>query len=171
MKPGTRERYSLRMMVEIARQSDADCPINLQDVSMLTGISRGYLEQLAMGLRKAKLLSGRPGRNGGQYLAREPNEIRVRDVFEAATGTVELVRCVDDPSACARSPHCHCRMLWTLLTLRIRRVLDDYTLADLADPEWLRAAVEEERRQVEAGRSAAPARRRSKARKPIKEDR
>lgn len=170
MKPGTRERYSLRMMVEIARQSDAECPINLQDVSMLTGISRGYLEQLAIGLRKANLLSGRPGRGGGQVLAREPDEIRVRDVFEAATGAVTLVPCVDDASVCSRSAICHCRMLWTLLTLRIRRVLDDYTLADLSDPEWLRAAVDKERQQEAAARPHAQ-RRRPKPPKHSKEDR
>lgn len=166
MKLGTRARYSLRMMIEIAGQSDASCPINLQDVASLTGISRRYLEQLAIPLRRARLLEGRAGRNGGQYLPCDPGEIRLGEVLEAASGRVVLADCVDDPGVCPRSATCQCHLLWTLLTLRIRKVLNDYTLADTSDPGWLRAEVDKERRAAagfEKANANANGRRRRRA--------
>lgn len=143
----TRARYSLRMMVEVADGSDDECPINLSDVSLLTGISRRYLEQLAMPLRRAGLLAGRTGRNGGHRLARPPEEIGLTEVLEAASCRVSLAECVDDDKLCPRSPGCRCRLLYTLLTLRIRNVLDGVTLAELGDLDWLRAEVARERKE------------------------
>lgn len=137
MKLGTRARYSLRLMMEVARLSDGRRPVNLQEIATWTGISRRYLEQLVIPLRNASLLRGRSGRNGGHVLARPPEEIALRDIIEAASGPVVLAECVDTPSVCRLSKDCACRKLWTLISLRIKHSLDDCSLADMVDPEWL----------------------------------
>ena len=149
----TRGRYSLRLMLEIARLGDAEAPASLAEIAAWTGISRRYLEQLVIPLRRAGLVKGRSGRAGGYCLARDPAEITVGDIIAAARGPVSLVRCVDDEGACARSGGCECRLMWMLLTLGVRDVLDECTLADLGDPGWRRrvAAVVAARR----GRRAA----------------
>ncbi|MFH0899271.1 MAG: Rrf2 family transcriptional regulator [Pseudomonadota bacterium] len=138
MRLGTRARYSLRMMIELARLCDGANPVSLQEVSNWTGISRRYLEQLMVPLKNASLLRGRTGRTGGQSLARAPESISIREIVEAAVGSIAVAECVDAPAVCSRSSNCHCRQLWTLITLRIRNLLDGYSLADAVDPEWLK---------------------------------
>ncbi|MBI5477527.1 MAG: Rrf2 family transcriptional regulator [Deltaproteobacteria bacterium] len=137
MRISTRGRYSLRMMLEIARFSDDETPISLQDVATWTGISRRYLEQLIIPLKAARLLRGRSGRAGGYSLTRQPAEIKVGEVLAAAMGPLSLVECVDQERVCGRTGTCECRQLWILLSDRVRDMLDEYSLADLADPTWL----------------------------------
>ncbi len=139
MKLSTRARYALRMMVDVARHTESGKPISLAVVSERIGISRGYLEQLAMALRNARLIRGISGRHGGYRLALPPSEITLGDIVEATIGPICIVDCVDDPEGCMRSPDCECRLLYTLINQRIAEVLRAYTLADLLNPEWTRA--------------------------------
>jgi Rrf2 family protein len=137
MKLSTRARYALRMMLDVARHGGHDAPVPLAAVAARTDLSRGYLEQLATGLRKARLLRGVPGRKGGYRLARAASEIAVGDVIEASIGPVCIVDCVDDPSICVRAAHCECRILYALVNGRILSELRSHSLADLMDQGWL----------------------------------
>jgi Rrf2 family protein len=131
MKLSTRGRYALRMMLDIARNGADGKPVSLAAVSARTDISRGYLEQLALALRNARLLKGVSGRYGGYRLTRPANEITLSRVIEAAIGPINVVDCVDSPEECLRSDMCECRTVYQLINRRITEVLDDYTLADL----------------------------------------
>ena len=137
MKLSTRARYTLRMMIDVARHGGADNPVSLAAVAHRTDLSRGYLEQLVTGLRRARLLWGVAGRNGGYRLARPASEIRIDDLIEASIGPVCLVDCVLDPSICRRAARCETRALYCLMNDRVTDALADLTLADLLDPEWV----------------------------------
>jgi Rrf2 family protein len=138
MKLSTRARYALRMMLDVARNADADGPVSLTRVSARTEISRAYLEQLALALRAAGLLRGVSGRRGGYRLATPPGEITVGQVLEASIGPVRLVDCLEDPALCRRSDSCESRLVYQLINDRVDEVLRSYTLADLLDPSWVR---------------------------------
>jgi Rrf2 family protein len=140
-------------MLELARLSDAEAPVPVQELATWTGISRRYLEQLMIPLRRAGLVRGRSGRAGGYALTRDPASIRVGDVLASAIGPVTLVKCVDHEGACARAERCECRLVWTLLNDRVRDVLDEYSLADLADPGW-RSRMQAELQRRRAARAS-----------------
>jgi len=123
-------------MLEVARFSTPEEPASLKELAIWTGISRRYLEQLVIPLRRAGLLAGRSGRSGGYVLARDPAAIRVGEILGAAMGPLRIVHCVDDAGSCGRSRGCECRLLWVLLNGRMREVLDEFSLGDLADPAW-----------------------------------
>ncbi|MCP4604015.1 MAG: Rrf2 family transcriptional regulator [Proteobacteria bacterium] len=84
MKLKTRERYSLRMMMAIAKLSSDENPVGLGVVSRHCGISRRYLEQLITPLKNAALVRSLSGRGGGYSLAREATDIKVNDVKTVA---------------------------------------------------------------------------------------
>jgi Rrf2 family protein len=126
------------MMLDVARHAESDKPISLTAISERIGISRGYLEQLAIALRNARLIRGTSGRHGGYRLALPASRISIGDIVEATIGPICIVDCVADPDSCMRSPGCECLMLYTLINQRIAEVLRAYTLADLANPEWTR---------------------------------
>lgn len=138
MKISTRGRYALRMMVDVARHGGQDSPVSLASVSDRTGISHGYLEQVALALRSARLVRGVAGRHGGYKLASPPEEISIREIIEATIGPVCVVDCIDDPEGCPRAELCECRVVYALINLRIGEVLGEFTLADLVDPSWMK---------------------------------
>lgn len=152
MKLRTRARYSVRMMITVARLSDGKNPVGLGTVAEKTGLSRGYLEQLVVALRNANLLRSVSGSKGGYLLARPPEQIRVGEIVEEASGAIEITDCVADGQSCMYTDFCTCRPLWELINLRISEVLYDYTLADLLDNDWsnqVRAQIAKLRRKIQ----------------------
>jgi Rrf2 family transcriptional regulator, cysteine metabolism repressor len=145
MRFSTRARYALRLMLDVARNGGESAPVSLAAVAGRTDLSRGYLEQLATVLRNARLLKGMAGRAGGYRLAAPPSTISVAKVIEAAIGPISLVDCLDDPATCLRSDFCECRVVYRLINRRVVEVLEEYTLADLLDPSWLRSHLESDR--------------------------
>jgi Rrf2 family protein len=142
MKISTRGRYALRMMLDLARNGGLDAPVSLASVSERTGISHGYLEQVVLALRSARLVRGVAGRHGGYRLSSAPDKITIRQIIEATLGPVCVVDCVDEPEACPRADYCECRVVYALINLRIGEVLDEFTLADLIDPSWMNETAE-----------------------------
>jgi Rrf2 family protein len=151
MKLSTRARYSLRMMVEIARRGDGASPLSLAQVARGGDLPRRYLEQLVIGLKSASLLRGVSGKDGGYYLSRAASEIRVGEILEAAMGPIRIVDCVEDARECLRSDFCQCRTVYTLINQRIREVLREFTLADLARKDGVRSGMERLEGQAAVG--------------------
>jgi Rrf2 family protein len=137
MRISTRGRYALRMMLDVTRHGAESNPVSLASVSERTGISHGYLEQVALALRSAGLVRGVAGRHGGYKLAAPAQNISIRHIIEATIGPICVVDCIDEPEACLRSDYCECRVVYALINQRIGEVLDEFSLADLADPKWL----------------------------------
>ena len=139
MKLSTRARYAIRAMVAVARLSPADQPISLERVARGTRVSKGYLEQLAISLKRAGLVRGVAGRNGGYLLARPAEEMLIGEIVEAAIGPINIVDCVQEPEICMKSDCCECRNLYSLVNNRIRDTFNSLTLADMAEHSLMEA--------------------------------
>lgn len=137
MKFSTRSRYGLRMMVELARLQQEDRLIQLKRIAEITGLSNNYLGQLAISLRNDGLLIGVSGKNGGYRLARPSEDINLREIVRAVHGPIFTTDCVINPQACLNADFCEARTIWALLTHRIQELLENYSLADLIDPNWM----------------------------------
>ena len=135
MKLSTRARYALAMMVAIARAGHNQ-RITLKEVSETTHKPRRYLEQLAIALKQASLITGTIGRGGGYSLTRPAAEIDVGQIIEAAIGPIGVVDCVLDPESCKEAACCERRPLYSLINRRITDVLKTISLADLTEETW-----------------------------------
>jgi Rrf2 family transcriptional regulator, cysteine metabolism repressor len=132
MKLSTRARYALRMMVEIAKKTNGGENVSLSQVAKSSDLPRRYLEQLAIDLKKASLITGVSGKGGGYFLTQSPEEIRIGQIVEATIGPVNIVDCVLSPEKCIRVDYCDCRLIYKRINERITEVLNDFSLADLA---------------------------------------
>lgn len=132
MKLSTRARYALRMMVEIAKKTNGGETVSLSLVAKSSDLPRRYLEQLAIDLKKASLVTGVSGKGGGYILTRSPKKIRIGQIVEATIGPVNIVDCVLSPETCMRVDYCDCRLIYKRINERITEVLNDFSLADLA---------------------------------------
>ncbi|MFH1531683.1 MAG: Rrf2 family transcriptional regulator [Pseudomonadota bacterium] len=142
MKLSTRARYAIRAMVAVARLSAANQPISLERVARGTRVSRRYLEQLAIHLKRAALVKSVSGRNGGYLLARPAEEILIGEIVEAAIGPINIVDCVLEPEICMKSDCCECRDLYSLVNQSIRDTFNSLTLADLVAYDMKEAKLE-----------------------------
>lgn len=95
-------------------------------------LSAGYLEQVALKLKEAKLIVGKRGPGGGYVLARPPKDITVAQVVEAVEGTTALVPCLHKAEACSAHEGCASRSVWGTLQEKISETLEGITLASLA---------------------------------------
>jgi Rrf2 family transcriptional regulator, iron-sulfur cluster assembly transcription factor len=133
VKVASRTRSCLRFLIYLAREGVSGEPVSLAQVSEGTGISRRYLEQLAIPLKTAGLIRGFSGRKGGYLLAHDADDITVHDMVVASSGPINFAECAGDPGLCIRHEFCECRPLWVLANHEIERMLASYTLGDLSD--------------------------------------
>jgi Rrf2 family protein len=133
MKLSTRGRYSLRMMIYLCDHASERRPIGLKEIAEKQGLSMRYLEQLVVPLKSASLIRAVAGKHGGYLLNREPSEIKVGEIVEAALGPVRILDCLGPEAVCPFREVCTSRRMWGLINSRITDILYDYSLADLSE--------------------------------------
>ncbi len=133
MKISTKGRYALRMMVDIAKHQK-DGYVTLKDVALRQGISKKYLEQIALHLSQAGMLRAVRGYQGGYMLARPAEEYTADAILQAVEGTLAPVACLEDaPNQCERCRKCETLPLWQGLERIILQYLNSVTLADIIE--------------------------------------
>ena len=132
MKLSTKGRYGTRALMDIALHS-REGPVPLKDIAEREQISLPYLEHLIAPLIEGGIIRSARGVGGGVSLIKPPQEIRLSEVIGLLEGSLALVKCVTDPSACNRSEFCVTRDIWSELKAAMDGVLQSTTLQDLVE--------------------------------------
>lgn len=134
MKLSTKSRYGLRALFDMAYHSGT-LPAQIKDISRRQAISPRYLEQIFQNLKKAGLLNSRRGPQGGYVLAKEPEDITVRDIVLAVEGKIALVDCTDEAceKTCEFDNHCVTQVIWKEATRRLHDYFQSINLQDLCE--------------------------------------
>ncbi len=133
MKISTKGRYALRMLLDIARNQGKGV-VSLKDVAERQGISKKYLEQIAMVLSQGGILRGSRGHMGGYRLAAEPAQYTLYAILETVEGSLHPVACLEkDAIPCERAAECDTLFIWEGLDRVIRQYLGSMTLQDVLD--------------------------------------
>ncbi len=133
MKVSTRGEYGVRAMVTLARNY-GDGPMSIAAVAKESSVPFAYLEQLIVPLRKAGLVESKRGAQGGYFLTRPPESVRVGEVYRVMEGPVAPMDCVSENLAdqtCPLIEGCETRPVWLKVRDSIVDALDSLTLADL----------------------------------------
>ena len=131
MMISTRGRYALRVMVDLAINSDGSY-VAMKEVAERQQVSLKYLERILPLLVEKKLVEGVRGKGGGYRLTREPDEYTVGEILRAAEGDLAPVACLENGARpCLRASFCPSLPLWEELDTLVAGFLDHKTLADL----------------------------------------
>lgn len=134
MKVSTKGRYALRLMIDIAVNSN-DRPVSIKEIARRQGISEKYLEQIISILNSAGFVRSVRGAQGGYILRKEPREYTVGMILRLTEGSLAPVACIEDNVVqCDRVENCATIEVWRRLNDAINGVVDNITLADLV--EW-----------------------------------
>ena len=82
--------YGLSAMLELALNYNRES-IQIKDIAEAHNIPHHYLEQLLVILKKSGLVKSFRGPQGGYALARNPGEIKVKEILTSLDGKLEIV--------------------------------------------------------------------------------
>ncbi len=140
MKLSTKGRYGLRALVDLAA-NEAGEAVSLAQTAKRQMLSLNYLEQVFGMLRRAGIVVGVKGSNGGFRLARSMDDITVKEILEALEGKFSIAdgagEDTQDPVQNALRD-----LLWDEIDRKINQFLREKTLGSL---------VREYRRNLEKG--------------------
>ena len=107
MKISTKGRYALRLMLDLAANSQHEyTPV--KEISLRQDISDKYLEQIIGRLSKAGLVQSARGAQGGYKLTKAPSECTVGEILRVLEGDLAPVACAASvhPALCPRLDDC-----------------------------------------------------------------
>lgn len=135
MRISKKTQYGLRAMVYLAspRFRKKVCP--LRKISKDEGIPFDFLEKIFLKLEKAGLVKAKKGIQGGYYLARRPQKIKVGEIISTLEGTMAPVFCIakerEKRFSCPRKRKCKTINVWKKIQNTLNSILNSITLADL----------------------------------------
>lgn len=134
MRLNTKMRYGTRAMLELAlRYSEG--VTSLSEIATSQDVSEKYLEALFAALRAARLVQSHRGPKGGYVLARPPEQITLRDIFDVLESPEPYVPCTSESGSCERWATCVTQHVWAEMYSASMQVLASTTLADLVAAE------------------------------------
>lgn len=132
MKLNARGRYAVMALADMAK-FDKQNPISLRDISLRQNISLVYLEQIFSKLKKNNIVKSIRGTNGGYILSKDPEQIKLSNIFSAVEEKVKTVQCKkDSKKGCnGKLTKCITHYLWDELEIHINDFFDKKNLGDL----------------------------------------
>ena len=119
----------------MALRDDETGPTSVRDIAERTGLPQPYLEQILLALKGAGLVRSKRGVGGGYVLARAPEEIRLSEILSAVDGPITLgdFGQPHQDGSCDHEGQCVLLAIWNQAGEVMRRHLDGFTLASIAD--------------------------------------
>ncbi|MEB3701647.1 Rrf2 family transcriptional regulator [Candidatus Bealeia paramacronuclearis] len=135
MKIGTKERYAVMALIDLAHHARDEKPVSISDVASRQSISIPYLEQVFVKLRRKGFVKSQRGQAGGYYLSRPPAEIRISDILEAMDASLQATRCsFGSGEGCLHDKgRCMTHDLWEGLSETMHNYLKNITLLDVVE--------------------------------------
>ena len=132
MKLTSKGRYAVMALVDLARFDNIN-PVSLRDISLRQNISLDYLEQIFSKLKKNQIVRSIRGNQGGYVLSKNPNDIKLTNIFHALDEKVKTVQCKkDSKKGCnGRATKCITHNLWDELENHINSFFEKKSLEDL----------------------------------------
>ncbi len=132
MKLSSKGRYAVMALVDLARFDNIN-PVSLRDISLRQGISLDYLEQIFSKLKKNDIVKSIRGTQGGYVLNKNPNDIKLTNIFHAVDEKVKTVQCKkESKKGCnGKATKCITHNLWDELEIHINTFFEKKSLEDL----------------------------------------
>ena len=132
MKLTSKGRYAVMALVDLARFDNIN-PVSLRDISLRQGISLDYLEQISSKLKKNEIVKSIRGTQGGYVLNKNPNDIKLTNIFNAVDEKVKTVQCKKESKrGCnGKATKCITHNLWDELEIHINTFFENKSLEDL----------------------------------------
>jgi Rrf2 family protein len=136
------EEYGIRCCLQLARLEPGS-HLSASEIAKREGLTSPYVGKLMFLLRKAKLVEGVRGIQGGFRLCRAPEKINLSEVMRSLSAPQPFGKSREEfcgqfsgnEEKCVHMNNCSLRPIWEVLTGYFDRVLGQVTLKDLIGDE------------------------------------
>jgi Rrf2 family protein len=143
MRVSAKTDYAVRAMIELAGGTE-EAPVKSEHVSAAQEIPPRFLQAILTELRYAGLVRGRPGTEGGYWLAQPPDEITLAEIVREVEGPLASVHGEPPDELTLRGDAKPLQEVWIALRANMREILEGITIADIVAgrlPEPVRRIV------------------------------
>jgi len=132
MKLTSKGRYAVMALADLAKFNSMN-PVSLRDISLRQGISLDFLEQIFSKLKKNNIVKSIRGTHGGYILTKNPEEIKLANIFYAVDEEIKTVKCKKESKrGCnGKTSKCITHDLWDELEIHINDFFEQKNLRDL----------------------------------------
>lgn len=125
-------QYAIRALANLA-QRPAGVFRMTSDLAQEEGIPSPYLGKILQGLARAGILRSQKGPGGGFALARDPRQILLIHIIEAAEGTESFQSCAVGLSKCDDDQPCPLHDHWKIVRDQIKEYLEKTSVFELGE--------------------------------------
>jgi Rrf2 family protein len=129
-KVSAKLEYGLRAMILLGKNYNIE-RLSLSDIAHSEKISKEFLAQLMLDLRKANLVESYKGVTGGYSLTKHPKEITLKEILEALEGPIQIIECIHETNLCEKQNLCLTKNIWEFVEIKILDLFNEITLQDL----------------------------------------
>jgi len=119
--------YAIRGMVYLAGLPEGRIAL-IGEIAEAAQVPPAFLAKILQHFVKAGLVSSMRGVTGGFSLAKNPEQITLREIIEIIEGPFTPNRCVMTDSACSLSQTCPVHPIWRRIQSTVQGILDEVTL-------------------------------------------
>ena len=131
MKISKKSRYGLRALIDLSTNSGNEHVV-LGNIAERNGISQQCLEQVFANLRRAGIVKGIKGAQGGYRMNVDPRELTVSEILEALDGSYQIEEEELPDSSHGRAVAVSIqKLVIDQINDRLEQTLKDITLDDL----------------------------------------
>ena len=129
MRVSAKTDYAVRALLELTEAGGG--PIKGEQLSQAQQIPLKFLENILTDLRHAGIVRAQRGAEGGYWLAKPAEDVKLGDVIRAVDGPLASVRGEAPEEVEYLGPAENLQTVWIALRASLRSVLDELTLADV----------------------------------------
>ena len=131
MRISAKADYAVRAATELASAKEG--PTKGDAIARAQDIPLRFLENILGDMRQAGIVRSQRGAEGGYWLAKPAKEITVADVIRAVEGPLAAIRGEAPEDVVSSGSAESLGRLWVAVRASLRTVLENVTLADLAE--------------------------------------
>ena len=125
--------YALRAIFELGVRNTG-MPVKIQAIAQAQSIPTRFLEAILNELKHAGFVASKRGNDGGYYLVRQIEELKVSEIMEAIQGSISVGPENSDHETYCRGDHAF-DAFWTNVNHTISDVCGNMTFAQLKQAE------------------------------------
>ena len=107
--------YAIRIVCYLAAQRQM---ISTSELSQELSVPASYIPKITKKLKQAGIIKACEGIKGGYQIAKQPENISLRDVISCTESTMAISRCLEKEEGCSKNYIACCKVHQILLDLQ-----------------------------------------------------
>ena len=105
--------------------------LNMKEISQSQNIPINYLAKIMRRLVERGIVQSSVGPEGGYVLRKTPNNINLKEVYEAIEGDFRIIDCMEKGKICVFYENCGQLTVWDKVKVSMLNILENTTIDDI----------------------------------------